>query len=305
MKSNLLKLLVILLVLPLFSKAFAAPQLKMDLQPDGLYLNNLNVAVLKKIFKDYDYEDFVRENNKIPPIFLESMPVDFDKIKSQDERNKLFIMIMAPLVLKVNEEIIFERNKLQNIKDDFDAGKNLSEEQKQLLSEMANKYDVFTRMKGRDYEDIVLRELLRKINIIPPAIAIAAAASESNWGTASEVKEGNALYKIKNWYTDEGIKPKDEDDDSYRIRTYPDLLSAIRDYALKINSDVNFQALREVRRQLMNRNKTPRGRMTVYSMVIGSPLENYAGLLSYILTFYDLINIDESTLSDIVEMEGK
>ena len=305
MKNKILKIFAFLLMTAVFSEVRAAPQLKMELQPDGLYLNNVNVQVLKKIFNDYKYEDFVRDNNKIPPIFLESMPFDFNDIKSQDERNKLFIMIMAPLTLKINEEIIFERNKLSQIKDDFDAGKELTEEQKKNLNELAEKYDVFTRMKDRDHDDIVLRNLMLKIDVVPPAIMIAAAAAESNWGTASEVVEGNALYKIKNWYTDEGIKPKDDDDDSYRIRTYPDLLAAVRDYALKINSDINFHTLRVARQQLLKRNKTPRGRMTVYNMVVGSPLENYAGLLSYILTFYDLINVDESSLNTIVEMEDK
>lgn len=282
----------------------AAPKIKMDLQPDGLYLGNLNVVVMKKIFEDYGYDSYIRKDHKIPPLLLEKLPSDYVRIKSKDERNNLFIMILAPLALKINEELALEMHELQALKDAFGTEDGLTQEQQDKLEALAKKYDVFTKMGGKDRQDIFLRALAEKIDEIPPSLLIAVAAAESNWGTATEVEQGNALYKLKDWYTDKGIKPAGEDDDSYRIRIYPDLLAAIRDYALKINSDINFQHFRIARRQLRAHNQILKGRTTVYNMVIGSPLENYAGLLSYILTFYDLVNIDESQL-DSISIAGK
>lgn len=283
----------------------AAPKLKMDLRPDGLYLDNLNVAVMKKIFQDYGYVNVINKEKTIPPLMLEHLPADFDKIKLKDERNQLFIMVLAPLTLKINEELALERQDLILIKEVFDKGKELDSKQKEKVENLAKKYDVFTRMKGRDRFDILLNALAEKIDQIPPALLIATAAAESNWGTAVEVKKGNSLYKLKDWYTDKGIKPAGEDDDSYRIRVYPNLYESIRDYALKLNSDINFQHFRISRRQLRAHNQILKGRTTVYNMVTGSPLENYAGLLTYILTFYDLINIDESHLGNIKVLEKK
>lgn len=305
MKFSLKKLLVILpLVLFSFNSA-AAPKIKMDLQPDGLYLGNLNVAVTKKIFEDYDYNSYVRKDRKFPPLMLETFPFDYGEIKSKDERNNLFIMVLAPLALKINEEIVLETQELRELKSAFDSEKGLTREQQDRLETLAVKYDVFTRMENQERQDILLRALAEKIDEIPPSLLIAVAAAESNWGTAVEVKQGNALYKLKDWYTDKGIKPAGESDDSYRIRVYPDLLAAMRDYALKMNSDINFQHFRIARRQLRAHNQVLKGRTTVYNMVIGSPLENYAGLLNYILTFYDLINIDESRLDDINVLGNK
>ena len=286
--------------------SYADDKFKMDLQPDGLYLNNLNTGLLQRIFMDFGYDNFINDNKKIPSIMLESMPIDFDKVEPKSERNRLFIMIMSPLALKVNEEIILERDEIEQIKKVFDEEKNLSEAQKQKIEDWAVKYDIFTRMKDNERYDLILRNLLMKVDEIPPSLLIAVAAAESNWGTADEVREGNALYKLKDWFTTEGIKPKDETDDSYRIRVYSDLLSAVRDYALKLNSDINFRHLWISRQQLRRHNSVLKGRMTVYNMVVGSPLENYAGLLSYILTFYDLINVDMSELSNFAEsMEKK
>lgn len=298
MRNNIVKYLVVAMCLCV-ADVNAADKLKMELLPDGMYIGNVNTALLQKIYEDFGYTDFVTNDRAIPSIFLETMPDDFDKIKNKNIRNRLFIRIMAPLTLKVNEEIILERGKIIDLKKQLEEKGKLSKEQTKELEAMATKYDVFTRMKGRERYDILLKNLLLKVDQIAPALLIAAAAAESNWGTADEVKQGNALYKLKDWFTDKGIKPKGEDDDSYRIREYPNLLEAIRDYALKLNSDVNFQHMWVARAQLRDHNQILKGRTTVNGMVLGSPLENYAGLLNYILTFYDLVNIDETHLKNV------
>ncbi len=304
MKVKLIKYFAVLLWLSCFKISVAA-ELKMELQPEGLYINNVNVAVLQKIYEDFGYADFVTKDKMIPAIFLESLPTDFNMIEDKNVRNRLFITIMAPLVLKVNEEIILERGRIFEIRKEFDEKGKISAEQEKELEELATKYDIFTRMKGKERKDILLRDLEIRVDQLAPSLLIAAAAAESNWGTADEVKQGNSLYKLKDWFTDKGIKPKGEDDDSYRIREYPNLLAAIRDYALKLNSDVNFQHMWVARRQLRDHNQILKGRTTVNGMVLGSPLENYAGLLNYILTFYDLINIDMANLKSVSFEENK
>ncbi len=301
MKTKILKVLTLLFLLFAFDTK-ANNKFLFEIQPEGIYIDNVNVEVLKKIFSDYKYTEFVRESKKIPPLMLQSMPFDFNSIKSKDERNKLFIQIMTPLVMKVNEDITLERKKLFDLKS-LNSKEGLSEQQKKEIEDFAVKYDVFTRMKGKERYDIILEELTEKIDIIPASLLIAVAVAESNWGTAREVREGHSLYKEKEWFTDEGIKPAKEDDDSYRIKVYPNLLASIEDYALKLNRDVNFSYFRVSRKFLRAHNQVLKGRVTVHNMVTGSPLENYAGLLNYILTFYDLVNIDESQLDSISNLE--
>lgn len=277
--------------------AETSPRLVMELTDEGLVVDNINTAVLQKMFADYGYNDFVYMKDwKYPPVFLQKFPADFARLKDKNLRNRLFIQVLAPLAMLVNERIILERYDLLQLEERYQKNKNLSDDDKRQLEEWAKKYDVFTRMKGNERYEILLQELLLKIDGVPPSILIAAAAAESNWGTAREVALGNSLYKWKVWYTDEGIKPLEDDDDSYRIKIYPSLLAAMEEYALKFNSDVNFKNFRTLRMHRRNHRKPLRGTTMVYNMVVGSPLENYAGLLSYIITFYDLGNLDEAEL---------
>jgi len=278
--------------------AAAEPQLEMEFQSEGMYVDNISSQVLQQMFADYGYKDFIYMPDwKYPPIFLKSMPFDFDKIEDKNLRNRLFLQIMAPLALLLKENLVLERAEILEIADQWEQKRSLNEEQRQKLEDLAVQYDVFTRIKGENRYDILLKNLLLKVDEVPPSLLIAAAAAESNWGVAPEVKAGNSLYKAKEWYTQEGIKPAGETDDSYRIKVYATLYDAMADYALKLNSDVNFESFRTQRALIKYRDKPVRGRVVVSDMVVGSPLQNYAGLLSYIIAFYDLINFDEAELA--------
>ncbi len=295
-------ILLLSLVLSLFVPYVArtAEPLGMSLKTEGLYVDNVNVRVLRQMFADYGYKDYIYMPEwKYPPLFLNNLPADFATIEDKSFRNRLFIQILAPLSLLVNEKIVLERYPLLLMHERLEQKENFTAEDKKYLESLAEKYDIFSRMQGHDRYEILLTELLNRVDGIPPSFLIAAAAAESNWGTAREVKLGNALYKRKVWYKDEGIKPLEDPDDSYRIKTYPTLLAAMEDYALNFNRDVNFAHFRDLRRQRRNHSKPLRGNAMAYNMVRGSPLENYAGLISYIITFYDLVNLDEAELGSV------
>lgn len=293
-------LILITLLLPQTAVSAEGKKLEMKLAPEGIYIENINAAVLQKLFADYKYNDYIYTPDwKYPPLFVKSMPEDFNKIKDKNLRNRLFIQIMVPLAMYANEQIMLERYDLLLLQKRHRQNEKFLVEDEELLEKMAGKYDIFTRMKGKERYEIIMNELMERVDTVPPSMLIAVAAAESNWGTAREVSLGNALYKEKVWNTDEGIKPLKDEDDSYRIKIHPSLQNAIDSYALKLNSDVNFAQFRNLRMQKRKHNKDLRGNSMVYNMVLGSPLENYAGLISYIVTFYDLVNLDEAELGSV------
>ena len=70
----------------------------------------------------------------------------------------------------------------------------------------------------------------------------------------------------------------------------------MKSYALKINSDINFEYMRFLRSEYRWREQPVLGRTMAHTMLFASPLKNYAGLLDYTITFYEQNNFDDALL---------
>lgn len=267
-------------------------------QKQGMYIDNINVADLQKLYQQNGYIHFIpRDSWEVPAIFLKKLPIDFAEINDDNLRNQLFIQILSPLALKVNENILQERAQLEKIYNEFKKTHQLNKSHDAWLETTAEKYNVFTRLKGFRRYQYIFTKLLERIDIIPPSILISASGIETDWGKSRLVKEGNALYKEVVWYSDEGLIPEDETNDhSYRIKTFPSLYDAMKSFALKINSGINFEDARTLRAEQRRRRKIIDGRSMASSFLLLSPQKNFIGLLDYTITFYELVNVDASKL---------
>ena len=278
--------------------ALFATETKIDIRYDGIYLDHINLAQLEKVYKDYRYLDYLYMPEwKYPPIFLMSLPTDFQTVTDSQKRNKLFLQMMIPLALKINQEITFERWDIEAVSKAYQEAKKLTTAQIKFLEEKAEKYDIFTRLKDDSRYEYILTELKEKVDIIPPSLLIGIAAIETNWGTNRPARLGNSLYRDLVWHTDEGLEPLDEKEDkTYRYKIFPSLYESMKSKALKINSSINYQMFRFGRAQIRYREVPMLGRDVAYNFLQDSNLQNYAGILDYTITFYELSNIDEAEL---------
>jgi len=274
---------------------------QIDIRYDGIYLNGVTLSQLETIYKDYNYRDYLYMKDwQYPPIFMESLPTDFNNITDSKKRNKLFLQMMVPLALKVNFEIMLERYELEEIITEFNEKHDLSAEQIKIIEEKATKYDIFTRLQGERRYSLILKQLKERIDSVPPSILIAVAAIESDWGTNRPSQLANSLYRELVWYTDEGLEPLDEKEDkTYRYKIFNSLYDSMKSYALKINSGVNYQQFRTLRVLNRYREVPLLGRNIAHSMYFDSNLQNFAGILDYTITFYELTNIDEAELAPL------
>lgn len=267
---------------------------KIDFRDGGIFLSSISSKELENIFESFEYTKYIYMPGwKYPPIFLDQMPYDFPNIDSKNKRINLFIRAMIPLTLKVNEEILFERQELIEIRYAFNKNQDLTNEEKEKLEKLAEKYDVFTRLKGFRRYNFIISQLDKKINTIPPSILIANAAIETNWGATDALMKANSLYKELVWFTDEGLDPEDPNDDSYRIKIFPTLYDSMKSFAFKINSNLNYEIFRHSRTNAFAREKKMDGRFLAHHMYYNSNIENFLGLLEYTITFYELTNIDK------------
>lgn len=267
-------------------------------QKQGMYIDNISVAELQKLYKDNGYVHFIpRDSWEVPAIFLKKLPNDFDTINDDNLRNQLFIQILSPLALKVNEEILAERAKLEKLSKHFEATHQLDNKQQAWLDSTAEKYNVFTRFKGYRRNKLIISKLMNRIDILPPSVMIAASGIETDWGKSRLVKDGNSLYKEVVWYSKDGLIPEDETtDDTYRIKIFPSLYDSMKSFALKINSGINYEDARSLRYEQRRRGKIIDGRSMASSFLLLSAQKNFIGLLDYTITFYELVNVDASKL---------
>lgn len=268
---------------------------------DELWLQDIPLSKLQDVYHRCSYEGMrgylMLPSYKYPPVYLKNFPADYNKLSDETERNALFIKILAPLALKLNQDLLAERAVISAIAERFRQNQSLSAADIETLEAKAAKYDIFSRLKEDERWRYLISELLNRVDRIPPSIMITAAALETNWGTSRIVKEGNSLYKTLVWHTDKGLKPIGETtDDSYRIKIYPDIYASMHDFALKVNSHPSFTALRNFRREQRERTANISGLILAPYTYGNSQLKNYAGIFDYTMAYYELQVIDKSSL---------
>ena len=283
---------------------FKGSHAKINIVNSGVYISDFNFKELEYLFEYLEYDEYIKLPGGVyPRIFVKNIPYDFAAMPSATERNRVFIKILMPLVLKVNQEVAAERENLLSIKEGFKEEKDFHPIETIYLEKLAKKYDVNTPFKDTRRYMYILDELVKRVDIVPPSLLIASAAIHTNWGTSRIAIQGHNLYKAREWYTDDGLKPIGETDDSYRYKIYPNLEEAIREYVLKVNSNINYAQLWSLRQIARKRHTILYGKSLDWTFVTDSNLTNYAGLLDYTLTYYKFFYLDEGTLEEEYEFD--
>jgi uncharacterized FlgJ-related protein len=192
----------------------------------------------------------------VPCIEITNIPQRWQKeaqtISISDKKN-IFFRLAGSGILQVNEKITREREQLQEILENNDTRNN------QWLSALAVKYKVIENETGNLDTDAIDR-LMRRVDIVPPSLALAQAAEESGWGTSRFAVKGNSLFG--QWdFSGKGIKPKEQREHlgDYGIAAFDTPMASIEAYMLNLNTHRAYMRLREKRAALRKQKKVPTG----------------------------------------------
>ncbi|NQV54958.1 MAG: glucosaminidase domain-containing protein [Rhodospirillales bacterium] len=202
------------------------------------------VANVANTFRNLDYNiERVRVGaGDVPRFFLPSFPRDMRGVSQPEARKKLFFKMVLPLVLSVNDKISEDRQRLLKLIKVDKAGKRLAADDRLWLAAMTEYYDV---------ERGELKELARRMDTVPPSLAIAQAAEESGWGTSRFAREGNALFGQWTFASAKGIVPNRRDQGKeHRIKAFPSLMGAVRAYVRNLNTHRAYRRFRAERRAI-------------------------------------------------------
>jgi Bax protein len=177
----------------------------------------------------------------VPRLFVDEMPRDMRAIESPDLRKRLFIRAMLPLILRANEEVRRERQALQKIALRLRRGQPLSNSDLAFLDQMRAVY-----ADARCTVD----ELLRRVDVVPPSLALAQAAEESGWGTSRFVREGNAVFGQRTFKGDGLVPLRRERDKTHRVRNFSHVQASVAAYVFNLNTHPAYKGFRTLRAQM-------------------------------------------------------
>ncbi len=281
----------------LFCLIFAATSAfaEMITEEDGgaLIVKKSSADEAKMFFRQHPY-DYTKAGAKVPRIYFQHLPYDWSSSPENATKNRTFIRILLPLVLKVNEEITAERHELMRIYTKIRETGSLTEAECAAVDTTAEKYDAFTTIKEQPGRArVLLKQLIEKVDVIPASIMISTAIIYSNWGTSRLAMEENSLYREEVWYTNQGVKPKDDPDSDYRYKVFSNLEDSIRARALHINSSIDYDYFRHTRLYQRRMKQAPNGVNVAAQMMHDSNLQNIGGMIDYTLSFYKLAHTDQ------------
>ena len=199
----------------------------------------------------------------VPRIYLADIPTTWREKESKEitvaEKKQLFFRLLAPIVLYVNERILEERVRVETLSRQAAQGRPLTPADQVWLRELAAHYQV-----PPDRMD----ELLRRVDLIPPSLALAQGASESGWGTSRFADEGNSLFGQWSWSG--GIKPSEQRTAAHgdhRIAAFESTGMSVASYALNLNTHATYRDFRVKREDLRRQGQPLRGEELADTMI--------------------------------------
>ena len=260
-------------------------------QVKELVLPNLNLKTdtVLSLFEDVEYDlKQVRYQKKVKPIYFTQFPKDLDEIKDTQLKKETFIKIVLPLVVAENDKILNDRMKLKKIV----SKKMTSDKEKLWLRQKLREYKV----KNSD-----MKELQKRMDIIPVSIALAQAAKESGWGTSRFALEGNAIFGQWTW-TGQGIEPLNKGKhEGHKILRFPILRASVKAYKNNLNTHKVYSDFREKRFKLRKRNKKIKGtELTDTLDKYAQTGKEYTRILEQIINQNDLSDFETVRLTNSV-----
>ena len=122
----------------------------------------------------------------IPLKFARHIPAKHFELTG-DVQKQSFIKLVLPLILAANDELLQRREAVKASVQANDRNK-------------LDQWAVLYRIDSENFDNFELAErLLRRVDTIPVALALAQAAVESGWGTSRFAQQGNALFGQWAW----------------------------------------------------------------------------------------------------------
>jgi Bax protein len=173
---------------------------------------------------------------------------DFAEINDIDQKKQVFLDFLQPFIDAKNSEVRQQRNRLIYLVSKIKAGRPLVRDENRFIWELSKNYDVH----ADDLHDLeFLDRLLRRVDVLPPSLVLAQAATESGWGTSRFAREGNNLFG--QWCYSQGcglVPVRRHANASHEVKSFRNVQESINAYFKNLNTFPSYQDLRVIRHDL-------------------------------------------------------
>jgi len=234
--------------------------------------------------------------------FAQPSVPDFRQYAAGTERKKVFFDYFLPLVQERNQAILTTRQQLKSWRGESE---NLSPRETARLKDLADAYGMesFDPASESDWET-----LLRRVDTVPPSLALAQAANESAWGTSRFARMGNNFFGQWCFETGCGIVPEDRGQGAkHEVAIFASPRAAVASYIRNLNSHPAYRTLRYLRAELRAADEPVTGKVLAAGLgrYSGRGEEYVAELLSMIdfnhLSQYDLGPLPQENPPDLAD----
>lgn len=211
---------------------------------------------------------------EVPRVYLADIPDTWRERSTKElsvaDKKRLFFRLIAPIVLRINELILEDRARAKELTERLSHGQSVTANDQAWLTELAVKYKVLASTSERLASD-AFAELLMRVDVVPPSLSLAQAASESGWGTSRFAAQGNSLFG--QWTWGKGLKPAEQRTSQlgdYRVAAFDSTAQAAYSYALNLNTAPAYRDLRLKRADLRGQN------LRISGTVLADTLRKYS-----------------------------
>lgn len=193
------------------------------------------------------------------------LPQEYYKIKNTSQSKKYFFDYLYKLIEKENRNILNQRTFIKEYLSSNLLNINYNSPSFLRLIELKKKYRVKNLFSKNEY--------LKKIDIVPPSMALSQAAVESGWGRSRFIKQANNIFGHWTYNAKIGMLPENRDEGAtHFIRIFKSLQDSISAYMLNLNRNRAYKQFQEEREQQRKKNINPQGLSLSQTMV------NYSGI---------------------------
>lgn len=223
---------------------------------------------------------------------------DFALYEDTDARKEAFFGYFLPLVEMRNEEILKLRADLLHLRER--AG-DLSGRQQRRLVQLAADYEIneYDSNEAGDWDT-----LLRRVDVVPPSLALAQAANESGWGLSRFALEGNNYFGHWCYVEGCGLIPDSRPAGArHEVAAFDSPAQSVQRYIRNLNSHDAYRELRLTRSELRQNEELITGLELAEGLTQYSQRgQEYIRELQAMIRFNELDVLDEPNEADVLPL---